>query len=89
MALVETMDAFLVDFGVPCTIGGVAHFGIFDKQYVEAYGIVAGNQPVLLVKDAAVASASEGTAVVINAVTYSIAGMEPDGTGMTLVRLEL
>jgi hypothetical protein len=87
--LAEDLDAFLVDFGVACTIGGAAATGIFDKQYVEAYGMVAGNQPVLLVKDAAAASVVEGTAVVINAVTYSVAGMEPDGTGMTLLRLEL
>lgn len=88
MTLVENLDAYLFDSGETCTIAGVAQVGIFDKAFMESMGIVSGNHPVLLIQDTALGSAAEGSAVVIRSTTYSIAAIEPDGTGMTTLRLE-
>ena len=88
MAIVENLDAFLVEFGESCTIAGVAQIGIFDKAYQQQFGIVAGNDPVLSIKDSALGSGVEGSTVVVRSTTYTIAAIEPDGTGITLLRLE-
>jgi hypothetical protein len=88
MAFAEDLDPYFADFGENCTIAGVAQTGLFDKQYLSALGIVAGNDPVLLLKDSAVGAAVEGTAVVIRSINYTVATVEPDGTGLSLLRLD-
>ena len=89
MAFTEDTSVFFVDFGEACAVNGVACVGIFDKAYAEQFGIVSGNVPILRIKDGALGSAVEGSTVVICSTTYSITGIEPDGTGMTVLRLEL
>lgn len=86
--LVELYSAYFTDFAVPVTVAGVQTTGIFDKTYQESFGIVAGNNPVLVIKTSDV-SPQEGDAVNVNGVAYTIAGVEPDGTGITLLQLEL
>lgn len=86
MALTENLTSFFADFGVAATVGGVSVTGIFDKAYIEALGYVNANNPVLLVLSSV--SASEGTAVTVNATSYTVASIEPDGTGLTLLQLE-
>jgi hypothetical protein len=76
------------DFATAATVGGVAVNGIFDNDYAVAMGFAAGTSPVLLVASASVLSASVGTAVTLGAVSYTVAAVEPDGTGVTLLRLQ-
>lgn len=89
MALVENLDAFFYDLGDPCTIAGVAQVGIFDKAYQQQFGMVAGAEPLLVIKDSALGSGVEGSTVVVRSTSYTIASIEPDGTGVTALRLEL
>ena len=73
---------------VTATIGAVTGVeGIFDKEYGDALG-VAGNSPVLRIATTAAPAVAVGSAVTISAVSYVVTAIEPDGTGMTLLRLE-
>lgn len=77
------------DFAIAATLGGVAVFGIFDAAYIEPLGnLVEGNSPVFTLPTASAAGATHGTTLVIGAATYKVRGIEPDGTGITLLRLE-
>lgn len=82
----ETLDAYFADFGVDCTVDGVAAKGIFDQTYLQSLGFVSGNNPVLVVTDAVVVAVDD--AVVIDAVNYTVASKQPDGTGIVLLELE-
>jgi hypothetical protein len=86
MTFVEDLSPFFADFGVDATVGGVAVVGIFDKAAAQAFGLVAGNDPQLIVRDTVVAA--EGAAVVIGAASYVVAGAQDDGSGLRTLALE-
>jgi hypothetical protein len=88
MAFVEDAAPFLTDFGIVATVGGVSVRGIFDNAAADPFGVVAGTQPTLLIATADLGSAAVGTAAVIVGTTYSIAEIQPDGTGMTRLVLK-
>lgn len=69
------------------TVGGSAVSGIFDDAYLDPLGM-SGSQPALLCADADVSTAVHGTAVVVNSVSYTVASIQPDGTGMTRLLLQ-
>ena len=85
----ELYSAYFSDFAVPVTVAGAATLGIFDKQFQRSFGIVAGDNPVLVVETSKTADAVEGDEVVIDSVTYSVASIEHDGNGITVLQLEL
>jgi len=92
MSFAEDYSAYFKDFGViamggTCTVNAVSTEGIFDKEYGEIFNM-DGNKPVLLIKTSDIGSAVRGSAVVVNAASYTIAGIEPDGQGMTRLILE-
>lgn len=72
---------------VTATVGGVSVTGIFDAAYQDALGIT-GSAPALLCASADVAAAVEGTAVVVGSTSYTVTTAEPDGTGLTRLRLQ-
>jgi hypothetical protein len=86
MAFVEALPAYFVDFGATATKSGVAVPGIFDNSYDSAFDMVAGTGPVFRCQTASAVVA--GNTMVINGVSYTVTVAEPDGTGMTLCRLE-
>lgn len=88
MAFTENFPDFMADFGVAATVGAVSLTGIFDSAYQDVLGLVAGSQPVLLVETALIPAAVVGTSVVIGSTTYSIAELQPDGTGLTRLVLK-
>ncbi|MBX9736529.1 MAG: hypothetical protein K2X32_06345 [Phycisphaerales bacterium] len=75
------------EFGVDVTIAGLPVTAIFDAAYVDPLG-VASVRPVLTCATTDVASVVRGAAVVIGSVNYVVRGIEPDGTGVTLLILE-
>lgn len=88
MAFTETPDSFFTDYAATsCTIGGVSVSAIFGNEAADAL-MAAGTQPVLTVKSSDVASTARGTAVVVNGTNYTVAKIEPDGTGFSRVILE-
>jgi hypothetical protein len=87
MAFTEDPAPFYADFGIAATVGGVSCTGLFDNGHAAAFD-VAGTAPSLLLPDSSAASAAHGTAVTVGGHSYTVAAIEPDGTGMTLLRLE-
>lgn len=86
--MTEDFTPYFADFGVDATVAAVAVRGIFDNDFLTTLGITAGSGPVLLLPTASVGSAVQGSAVVVAAISYTITALEPDGTGMTLLRLQ-
>lgn len=86
------------DFGVAATYtpaGGVASTvnGVFDNDFVEVDtgGSVtfAQQQATFMCRTADVSSAAEGDAITISGENYIVRIVQPDGTGMTNLILEL
>jgi len=80
------------EFGVTATYDGASTIqGIFDKDYIELLqgevGI-ASTGPQMLCRSSDVSGVVQGKAVVVGGVSYTVKGIEPDGTGMTLLLLE-
>lgn len=88
MAFTEDLAPFFADFAATsCTIGGLATSAVFSN--VAGDGLyAAGTRPQLTVKSSDVASTARGTAVVVNGVSYTVAKIEHDGTGLARVLLE-
>lgn len=78
--------AFLTDFAVPATVGGVSIQAIFDAAYADPLGI-AGNSPQLTVATEDLPAVAVGQTVTVNATSYTVVGIEPDGTGITTLQL--
>lgn len=63
---------------------------IFDNAYVGALGDrLESAQPQAQARSADVADLAHGSACSISGVDYLVAGLQPDGTGMTTLILEL
>jgi hypothetical protein len=88
MAFAEDFAVYFTDFAQAVTVGGVSTHGIFDNASLAALGLVAGTNPVLVVKTASVPAVAQGDAVVIGATSYTVSGIKPDGTGITTLELE-
>lgn len=81
------------DFGVAATIGGATVNGIFDNDFIEVEtgaGVgVALQQPRFTCRTADVSGVVEGTSATISGVSYTVRIVQPDGTGMTDLILEV
>lgn len=81
------------DFGVAATIGGSTVNGIFDNEYIEVEtgaGVgVSLQQPRFTCRSADVLAVVEGTSATISGVSYTVRIVQPDGTGMTELILEV
>ena len=70
-------------------IGGLMAWqvvGLFDKSYGEAFGIIAGNDPVFRCLTSV--GMARGNTLLIGGTTYTVVSIEADGTGIDLCRLE-
>ena len=82
-----TDSTYFADFGVDVTLAGASVRGIFDDAYGESFGgLVAGSGPMLRLPSSV--AVTSGATLVHGSTTYSVVGIEPDGTGMTVLRLE-
>lgn len=69
------------------SVGPAAVEVIFDNEYFETLS-TAGRQPVAWVRDAQLPTVATGQTLTINGTAYTIVGIEPDGTGVTMLRLQ-
>lgn len=93
MAFTEDLRAFIStnDFAVSAVYNGVSIDVIFEAAYFEEnMGSVGfqGSAPMVTALTIDVPNAAHGETLVINGVTYKVASVEPDGTGITVLRLE-
>ena len=87
MAFVKDTTPFFGDFGVQVTLAGQPQTVIFDDGYAEAFGgMVAGSGPRVVAQ--ASVNAARGQALVHGFKTYIVTSVEPDGTGLVMLRLE-
>lgn len=78
--------AFFSDFAIDLTVNGVPARGIFDNAYAEAFsGMVGGTSPALILQSSV--AVQRGHVVVVDGTGYTVTSVEPDGTGITLLRL--
>jgi hypothetical protein len=92
MAFAEDFAVFFADFGVSATPNsGAAVTVIFDRAHIQAMGgEISGTGPIALAVSADVAAfVPHTTTLSIAGNTYTLRDMQPDGTGMTLLVLEL
>jgi hypothetical protein len=88
MSLTEDLAPFFVDFGVTATLSsGAAVRGIFDNGFVDAFG-VSETEKAFTAATAEVSALAYGNTVTISGTAYTVAELQPDGTGMTRVRLK-
>jgi hypothetical protein len=88
--LEDDLDTFLdtADFAEIALSGATPINGIFDNGYASAMGM-AGSGPTFTCKSSDATSLNPGTSTLtIRSSSYLVVGVEADGTGMTLLRLE-
>jgi len=93
---VETADdreALLADFGTVVTKADTSTFtGIFDAEFISidpnATVGYEGSNPMLMARTADVDDLVHGSALTISGASYEVVGIEPDGTGITVLQLE-
>ncbi len=74
---------------MPATLGTAEVRGIFDNAFVDAGGIGAfATQPTFTCASADLAGVHVGAPAVVRSTSFRIVGIEPDGTGISFVRLE-
>ena len=79
--------AFFSDFAIDLTVNGVAVRGIFDNAFGSAFGgMIDGSGPMVRLPSSVLAA--RGNPVVIASTQYVVTGVEPDGTGLTVLRLD-
>lgn len=88
MAFAENPVHFFVDLGVDGVLDGAAVRGIFDNGYTQALGGIASLEASYMLASTAAAAATQASVLVIAGTTYRVRSLEPDGTGVTVLRLE-
>ena len=93
MAFTEDLSAFIgpdTPGSNTATLSGQAFPVLFDGPYQSAMaGLVETSAPQITCKSADVASAVQGTPITVGTTAYKVATVQPDGTGITTLVLEL
>ena len=90
--MVTDLDTFLNsdEFAVDITYGGGTIKGIFDNEFIannQDEISVEDLQPQVIVKTSDVPGLAHGATMTIESVVYNVTGIQPDGTGLTVVIL--
>lgn len=85
----EDISAFFStdEFAVMATIGASTVRVIFDAAYADPLGM-SGSSPVALAISSDVSTVAQGESIAIAGVGYTVVSIEPDGTGVTRLRLQ-
>lgn len=78
------------DCGIDVVVGSGEIKAVYDNPYTaltDDYGIVAGSQRILYCLSSDVTSLKIGSSVTIDGKTYKVIAIEPDGTGLTIIRV--
>jgi hypothetical protein len=83
--------AMLADYGSTVTKADASTFvAIFDNDFLAVdvdESEVESSEPTLLARTADVSGLAHGDSLTISAVSYTVRGIQPDGTGMTQIML--
>lgn len=94
MPFTEDLDVFFADFGVTATpTVGAAITVIFDRAYLASLG-VESTGPVCVAQTADCTALEHGSVLAVTGTpggtgdgNYTITGIEPDGTGISVLQL--
>ena len=85
--------ALLADYGTTVTKTDASTFtAIFDNDFLAVdldESEVESTEPTLLARTADVSGLAHGDSLTISAVSYTVRGIQPDGTGMTQIMLSV
>jgi len=85
--------ALLADYGTTVTKADASTFvAIFDNDFLAVdvdESEVESTEPTLLARTADVSGLAHGDSLTISAVSYTVRGIQPDGTGMTQIMLSV
>jgi len=87
VAVVEDLSLYVQEFGVDATVAAGTVRVIFDRQAGESLGMVDQADPVVTFVAADWPAVARGATITVNATTYRVIGVEPDGTGLAQSRL--
>ena len=86
-------SALLNDYGTTVTKADTSTFtAIFDNDFLAVdldESEVESTEPTLLARTADVSGLAHGDSLTISAVSYTVRGIQPDGTGMTQIMLSV
>jgi hypothetical protein len=86
--MISTAEFFsLTDFAVPAVVRGRTINVIFDEQYVDALG-VESSQPAATCSSTDAEDVDQNDMITISGREFRIIGVQPDGTGVTVLRLQ-
>ena len=87
----EDLTAFFdtdTGFAQLATLAGQPVPVIFDNGYAPGLaGMIEGSGPQCQAKTADVSAVVQGSSITVNAVVYTVTGVQPDGTGVTTLQL--
>jgi hypothetical protein len=86
MAFSESFAGYFEDFGESVSIGTSTALGIVDAG-VDEFNRVLASAVVVTAVVADFPAIAAGQAATIRGVTYTVRAVEPDGTGMMLVKV--
>lgn len=87
--MVEDQSIYVQEFGVDATVAAGSVRVIYDRNPETALGMVDQAGPSVSFVSADWPAVTRGAEITIDAVTFRVIGVEPDGTGMTVARLAL
>jgi hypothetical protein len=94
MAFAEDLAPFFqaAEFADAATLAGLPVRGIFDRAYAQAevgFAGMASTQPAFTLASASVPAGVVGAALVHKGTAYAVVDPQPDGTGVSVLFLEL
>lgn len=87
---ISDIRAIVDDCGVTIQVGSGEIRAVYDNPYAaltDDYGIVGGSQRILYCVSGDVTSLKIGSSVTIDGKTYKVISIEPDGTGLTTIKV--
>lgn len=92
MPLTEDLSVFFdpTAFGVTAILNNsISVNGLMDLAYAEPLGnLVEGSTPVFTCAAIDVGTVAHGASLTVSGRDYKVVGVEPDGTGIVVLRLE-
>lgn len=88
--MTEDLDVFLDDddFAITATIIGLPVVGIMSEEYVQV-NFVESKKPVFDCKEEDIYGVTHGSSLIAGDDAYQVVGIQPDGSGMVKLILEL
>ena len=74
---------------VDATLDGQALRVVFDRDYVQAFEGIGSTGPMATAPSASVAAATTSSILVVAGNSYRVRSIQPDGTGISRLLLEL